>query len=94
MAAAGEGGAMNIRVHIERLVLDGVPVAAGQEAMLQAAVEAELARLLVEGGTLPMARTGGAVPVVSGSTITLAQGADATQVGLGVARAVYGGISR
>ena len=83
---------MNIQVHIERLVLDGVPLARGQEATLQATVETELTRLLAEGG--PLALTGGAVPVLNGGTMALADGANAHQVGRGVAQAVYGGISR
>jgi hypothetical protein len=37
---------MNISVHIERLVLDGLFVSHGQRPLLQAAVEAELTRLL------------------------------------------------
>ena len=94
MAPAGGGGAMNIRVHIERLILDGVPVAPGQEAVLQAAVETELARLLAAGDVLPWARAGAAVPSVDGGTVTLSGAADASQVGRQVAQGVYGGISQ
>lgn len=37
---------MSVRIHIDRLVLDGFPVTAGQAKQLQAAVEHELSRLL------------------------------------------------
>ena len=41
---------MNIKLHIERLVLDGLPVTRSQGPLVQAAMEAELARLMAEGG--------------------------------------------
>ena len=40
----------NIHLHIERLVLDGLPIDRGQGPHVQAAVEAELTRLLTENG--------------------------------------------
>ena len=40
---------MNLSLHIERLVLDGLPVTSSNSALLQAAVEAELGRLLANG---------------------------------------------
>ncbi len=41
---------MNIRMHIDRMVLDGVEIAPDQRHVLQAAVEAELIRVLTESG--------------------------------------------
>ncbi len=41
---------MNIHLHIDRLVLDGLDIAPHQRHVLQAAVEAELSRLLGESG--------------------------------------------
>ena len=40
----------NIHLHIERLILDGLPIECAQGPHVQAAVEAELARLLTENG--------------------------------------------
>ena len=40
----------NIHLHIERLILDGLPIERAQGPHVQAAVEAELARLLTENG--------------------------------------------
>ena len=37
---------MNINLHIERLMLDGLSIASGEAALVQMAVEAELGRLL------------------------------------------------
>ena len=40
----------NIHLHIERLILDGLPIERAQGPHVQAAVEAELSRLLTENG--------------------------------------------
>jgi hypothetical protein len=40
----------NIQIYIDRLILDGISVPHSQRPLLQAAVEAELGRLLAEGG--------------------------------------------
>lgn len=85
---------MNINLHIERLILDGVPVAQSQRPLLQAAIEAELANLLAADGLAPGLRAGGAVPQVRGSSIQLPGQASPSDLGRQIARAVYGGIGR
>ena len=55
---------MTIHVHIERLVLDGLPVTHAQGPQVRAAVEAELARWLAERGLAPGLAQGGAAPSV------------------------------
>jgi hypothetical protein len=75
---------MNVRLHIDRLILDGVPMSAADRPRLQAAVEAELARLIEANGITP-ALASGIAP-----QITLA--ADTTQLGTSIAHAVYSGI--
>ena len=45
---------MNINVHIERLILDGLPVKGSDGSIIQAAVETELSRLLGEQGLAGM----------------------------------------
>ncbi len=60
---------MSIALHIERLVLDGLPADGGQAAALQAALEAELARLLADRGLPGVA--GGAVPELAAAPIRL-----------------------
>lgn len=53
---------MNLRLDIGRLVLDGINLAAGDQAQLKAAVEKELARLMALRGLSPELQSGGAVP--------------------------------
>lgn len=85
---------MNIDVHIDRLVFEGVEVPHGARPALRAAVERELARLIVEGGLSPGLAAGGAVPAVPAPTIEWLDRAGAAELGQRVARAVYGGIGR
>jgi hypothetical protein len=84
---------MNIKLHIERLVLEGLPLGRSQGPLVQAAVEAELARLLSEGGLAAELAAGGAVPSVPAEGIKLAGGGPG-DMGRQIARSVYGGIGR
>lgn len=83
---------MSTQVHIERLVLDGIDVPYSQRPQLQAAVEAELARLLAAGGVAPSLRAGGAVDRVPGRAVQLTGDGDPAHLGTQIARAVHGGI--
>ncbi len=83
---------MKINVHIEHLILEGLPAAKRQGPLVQAAVEAELARLLALNGLSPELRPGGAVPGVSASSIQLDRQRHPTGLGRRIARAVYSGI--
>ena len=85
---------MNINLHIERLVLDGVPVAQGREPVVRAAVEAELTRLLAADGLASDLAAGGALPRIQAGEIQLAGADNSEQLGRQIARAVYGGIGR
>ena len=85
---------MNINLHIERLILDGLTLEAGQRGLLQAAVEAELSRLLSERGVAPALQTGGAQPHVRADAIQLAAESNPTKLGLQIARSVHGSISK
>lgn len=82
-----------IRVHIERLVLEGLPVERRQGPLVQAAVEAELSRLLAKGGLGPELASGGAVPSVPAGSISLERGTPA-RIGRQIAGAVWKGMSR
>lgn len=81
---------MSVRVHIDRLVLDGVHVRAADRPHLQAAIETELARLIAGGGLSPELAQGVAVPSVRAPQIALAS--DAKRLGTSIAGAVYGGV--
>jgi hypothetical protein len=82
--------AMNIQLHIERLVLDGLTLGPGDGARIQAALEMELGRLLTERG-LPVSQVGDALPVVQGGQIQMNAVTPPAQLGAQIAHAVYAG---
>ena len=83
---------MNVNLHIDRLILDGVNMVSGQRHLLQASVESELARLLTDGGVSSRIAAGGALPHVSANDIQFSGGNDPVQLGRQIAQSVYGGI--
>ncbi len=85
---------MNVNLHIERLILDGLPVAHSQGALIKAAVEAELGRLFGEGGVSPELRSGGAFPSVRANSIHASGENSPSRLGQQIARAVYSGIGK
>lgn len=84
---------MNINLHIERLVLDGVNIAPGQRRLLQASVATELTRLLAAGGLAPGLAQGTALSNLPTNGIRITSDNPA-QLGLQIAQSVYGGIGR
>jgi hypothetical protein len=85
---------MNINLHIERLILDGIPLGPGQRPLLQAAMEAELARLLASGGLCEGLQSGGAFYNVRTAGIQLADDRNPASMGEKIAGAVYRGIGK
>jgi hypothetical protein len=87
----GSGDRMNITVHIERLVLEGLPVTTREGARIQAALKTELARQLKAHGLPPMtAITAGNF---SCGPIRLARESKPAQIGNQLALAVYSGLA-
>lgn len=88
---------MDIDIAIERLILHGIDLPRGQQALLRSAVEGELMRLLAEGGLVSQWTAGGVQPRLSAGEINL-PGADAAadpvRLGVQIAQAVYGGMRR
>jgi hypothetical protein len=84
---------MRINVHIERLVLDGLPVTSLEGPRVRAAVEKELARLLADGGLSQEIRGGIAVPSVRGGAMQIGGEREPAKLGHSIARAVHEGIS-
>jgi hypothetical protein len=80
---------MRINVHIEHMVLDGVPVARYQAPRLQRALEAELRRLLAGEPESVVPPAGAAVPVLR-AAMTAAGPGDADDWGQRIAGAVRG----
>ena len=85
---------MNVNLNIERLVLEGFQLRPGEHALVGAAVERELTRLLTERGLSPQLLSGGALPRLTASDMRLNGGESPRQVGTQIARALYGGIGK
>lgn len=81
---------MKINLHIERLVLDGLPATGSQGALVRAAVESELARLFA-GGNLNHLQSG-AVPYAAAAPIQLTQNFNPSRLGHQIAIAIHGSI--
>lgn len=84
----------DIVLHIDRLVLDGIPLAHGDSRVLGAAVEAELSRLLATGTITPALLRGEAVPRLVAPSVALPSVAAPTVLGRQIAGAVFGGLGR
>ena len=80
---------MNINLHIERLILDGVDIAPGQRHLLQANVTTELTRLLNNGGLAHNLAEGVALSRMSTSDIQLTDNKP-MELGQQIAQSVYG----
>mgnify|MGYP001615009681 FL=1 len=80
---------MNINVNIERLILDGLHIQPGQGDLVKAAIEAELSRLLTNGGIADSLQSGGAFPSVHTNSIQVTELSNPTQLGGQIAQAVY-----
>jgi hypothetical protein len=78
---------MNVNLHIEKLVLEGLPVTSAQGPGLQAAVQAELARLLGEQGM--RGAPAGIEAFRPAGSIRLKPGASPAQLGRQIADAVH-----
>ena len=83
---------MNIELHIERLILDGLAVEPNSHTELQSAVEAELTRLLAASGLSPEWLSGGAMRSLKAGEIQVTNQMDAAHLGNQIAQALHGGI--
>ncbi len=83
---------MKINLHIEKLVLNGVPVGSHQGAVIQSAIETELARLLTEGGLSSELMAGGAILRLPISSIQLTTDATPARLGRQIAGAAHSGV--
>ena len=84
----------NIRLHIDRLVIEGVSLGPGDGARLRKAVERELTRLLAHNGLNPALGAGSATPRVAAPGIQLDAGKRPAEWGRQIAGTVYGGIGK
>jgi hypothetical protein len=85
---------MNVNLHIERLVLDGMWPSPSECPLLQAIVTAELTRLLARGGLRVALQSGGALYSVRTAGIQLASDQGFARFGEQIAKSIYGGIGK
>jgi hypothetical protein len=83
---------MNLNLHIERLVLDGLSVANHEAALVQTAVEAELGRLLANESFAPVQSSAHAG--VGGAKIHLPPGITARELGLEIGRSLFASLAQ
>ena len=85
---------MNINLHIESLVLDGVSMEPHQQARLKTAVASELGRLLASNGIAPNNLSENELRTVDGGSFTIGANRSPRELGKKIARAVYGGVGK
>jgi hypothetical protein len=83
---------VNVNLHIDRLILDGLDFGHDQRPLLQAAVQTELGRLLTAGGLSSEIANAGAIPRVAGNAIEVQQEQGPHDTGRRIAASVYGAI--
>jgi hypothetical protein len=82
---------MNFSLHIEQLVLEGLPVTSSSGVLLQAAVEAELGCLLASAPIAPAAST--AQARVAGGELQIRPGISARELGGEIGRSVFASLT-
>ena len=83
---------MNVKLHIEKLVVDGASFAGSDGSKLQAAVQAELSRLIAREGISRAFHGGGAMPALRVTPIASNTTRNPSDFGTAIARAVHGGL--
>jgi hypothetical protein len=85
---------MTLRIHVERLVLEGFDYSARDAVRLESALSAELAQRLSVGGVSDELRGGGSVDAIRPASVSLPQKPTAVQSGRAIARAIHRGIGK
>lgn len=80
---------MKIRIHVDRLILEGLPVTSHQGPLVQAAMEAELTRLFTDSDFTAGLQSSVAVPNLQANAIQLSATNTPTQMGNQIAGSVY-----
>jgi hypothetical protein len=84
---------MDINLHIERLVLEGVDTATGQSDLLQASVVNELTQLLNRGGLASNFNSGASLDQITTKDIQLTDGKPQA-FGQQIAKVLHRGLSQ
>lgn len=84
---------MKLNLHIERLILDSLPVERRASAAIQAAVEVELHRLFAAGDLSMVQTMNVAVPRIAANPLELSSAIEPKELGAQVAQSVYQSIN-
>lgn len=84
---------MNINVHIERLVLDGISLLPGHLAILQATIESELSQLIQQ-QSYPTQSGSTHIHRFTGNPVQISRPVDAASLGRQIASSVHGSITK
>ena len=84
---------MSIRVHVESLVLEGLPLSPVERTRLERALVAELTRSLGEGDFANGLGRHGAVPGLSAADIRVDAGNGGASIGAQLGRTIYGALA-
>jgi len=82
---------MKINVHIDRIVLDGLPVDRHSSPIIQEAIQAELSRLFAESENSQGLLSGGAIPTLRTASIQISEQSAPNTLGRSIAKSVHGG---
>ena len=85
---------MNITVHIERLILDGISLPQRHRPLVQAAMEEELARLLALDGLASDFQQSHVRQSILAGVLEIVDSDEPAVLGRNIARAVYKGIGQ
>jgi hypothetical protein len=85
---------MTLRIHVDRLVLQGFDYSAGDVARLESTLRAELAHRLSFGGLSDELRAGGSVDALRPAHVSIPEKPSAVQSGRAIARAIDRGIGK
>lgn len=83
---------MNVELHIERLVLDGLSLTTVQQTQLLSGIERGLTALFAGGGLLPENIGASAKTNLRQQEAVTVEGTGGGELGLAIARAVYAGL--
>ena len=84
---------MKINLHIERLVLEGLPITTTEGAVIHKAIEHELARMLASRSPASDWGTGGAIAQLGAPQIAIHATERPQALGRRIAHSVYGGVA-
>jgi hypothetical protein len=83
---------MNVNLHIERLVLEGLPFTSRDAALVREAVQAELARLFDQRDAAAGSFADAALPSMQGTPLRPPATETPPHFGAAIAQSVYGAI--